>query len=195
MVFVIIGGLVLLTLFIGVVSTSMDEAQENQKQEKELEESVKEFAKENNIASQEVELYTQVFNMLDLDGGGTIEEEELRMGLKAVGKNPTNEELSEMMRQVDSDESGEIDIAEFVEFMYNMKKEKREKAAFEASMKEGADEREDGDGNGDGDGDGEGEDEADVVNLVVKKKNAAGGDSNGGGETKKKVAVVAVSNE
>lgn len=59
--------------------------------------------------------------MLDLDGGGTIEEDELRVGLESIGKTPTDAELAEMLKQVDEDESGEIDLAEFIQFMYNLK--------------------------------------------------------------------------
>ena len=44
--------------------------------------------------------FVLVFEMLDLDGGGTIEEEELRIGLQSVGKNPTPQEMQRMMDQV-----------------------------------------------------------------------------------------------
>ncbi|GMH84050.1 hypothetical protein TL16_g09799 [Triparma laevis f. inornata] len=120
-IFVIIGGLVLLTLFIGVVSTSMDEAQQGQREEAEMEEKVKDLQKEKNIDKEEIEIYRKIFSMLDLDGGGTIEEEELRVGLESIGKQPTDDELTEMLKQVDEDNSGEIDLAEFIQFMYNMK--------------------------------------------------------------------------
>ncbi|GMI02942.1 hypothetical protein TrVE_jg10438 [Triparma verrucosa] len=120
-IFVIIGGLVLLTLFIGVVSTSMEEAQQGQRDEAEMEEKVKELQKERDINTEEIAIYRKIFGMLDLDGGGTIEEEELRVGLESIGKNPTDDELTEMLKQVDEDNSGEIDLAEFIQFMYNMK--------------------------------------------------------------------------
>eukprot|EP00520_Triparma_pacifica_P006268 CAMPEP_0118662880 /NCGR_PEP_ID=MMETSP0785-20121206/17080_1 /TAXON_ID=91992 /ORGANISM="Bolidomonas pacifica, Strain CCMP 1866" /LENGTH=824 /DNA_ID=CAMNT_0006556479 /DNA_START=20 /DNA_END=2491 /DNA_ORIENTATION=- len=119
--FVIIGGLVLLTLFIGVVSTSMDEAQASQKEEQEMEEKVKEIQEEKGVSPKQIEVYRQIFDMLDLDGGGTIEEEELRVGLQSIGKNPSDDELAAMLKQVDEDESGEIDIAEFITFMLNLK--------------------------------------------------------------------------
>ena len=173
MIFVIIGGLVLLTLFIGVVSTSMDEAQENQRQEKELEDAVRDYAAEEKITPQEIELYESVFSLLDLDGGGTIEEEELRVGLMAIGKNPTSEELSEMMRQVDEDESGEIDIAEFVKFMWLMKKEKAAKEEKEGGTEVGK----------------EGEEEEEVMKMVIKEKTEEG---EGVGKGKEKTATVAV---
>ena len=125
-VFVVIGGLVLLTLFIGVVTTSMDEAQSRQKEEAEIEEKIQELQSEKGINPQEIEVYRKIFVMLDLDGGGTIEEEELRVGLESIGKTPTDEELRAMLKQVDEDESGEIDLAEFVVFMVNLKLQKEE---------------------------------------------------------------------
>ena len=93
-IFVIIGGLVLLTLFIGVVSTSMDEAQQGQKAEMEMEAKVKELTAEKNIDPDLIIVYRKIFNMLDLDGGGTIEEDELRVGLESIGKTPSDAEVS-----------------------------------------------------------------------------------------------------
>merc|ERR1711871_1004382 len=64
--------------------------------------------------------------MLDLDGGGTIEEEELMTGLRAVGKDVTSAECRDMMSIVDDDDSGEIDLAELVEFMVIVKQRQEE---------------------------------------------------------------------
>ena len=130
-------------------------------------------AAEEKITPQEIELYESVFSLLDLDGGGTIEEEELRVGLMAIGKNPTSEELSEMMRQVDEDESGEIDIAEFVKFMWLMKKEKAAKEEKEGGKEGGK----------------EGEEEEEVMKMVIKEKTEEG---EGVGKGKEKTATVAV---
>merc|ERR1740127_295137 len=74
-VFIIIGALVLLTLFIGVVTTSMEEATEKQKEEEEVEGRVKQFAEKEGLSVDAISRYRTVFAMLDLDGGGTIEEE------------------------------------------------------------------------------------------------------------------------
>ena len=76
--------------------------------------------------------------MLDLDGGGTIEEEELRVGLQSVGKDPTDDEMAKMMHEVDEDDSGEIDPAEFVQFMVNMRKKDREEAERKKGLEEQA---------------------------------------------------------
>lgn len=121
-IFTVITALVLLTLFIAVVTTEMEEADHRRQEEKEIEDKVKVIAQSEGLDQTTVALYKQVFEMLDLDGGGTIEEEELRIGLQSVGKNPTSEEMQRMMDQVDEDGSGAIDFAEFVEFMCNLKK-------------------------------------------------------------------------
>lgn len=123
--FTLIGALVLLTLFIGVVTTSMDEAQEEQNREKEIQDNIKEIQTNEGLTDEEVETFLKVFDMLDLDGGGTIEEEELRVGLQSVGKDPTDAEMQQMMHDVDEDDSGEIDPAEFLQFMVNMRNEDR----------------------------------------------------------------------
>jgi voltage-gated sodium channel len=123
--FVIVGSLVLFTLFIGVVTTSMDEATEKQKEAQEMEDRVKAYQKENGLHSSTIKLYKKAFSMLDLDGGGTIEEDELSFGLEAVGIEASGEEIQALMARVDEDESGEIDLAEFVEFMTIVCREKK----------------------------------------------------------------------
>jgi len=119
-VFIILGALVLLTLFIGVVTTSMEEAQDEMKAEQDLQKQIANLQTTRQINDETVELYRSVFNMLDLDGSGSIGEEELNVGLKSVGKRPKDEELKKMLKQVDADESGEINLAEFVMFMNNL---------------------------------------------------------------------------
>jgi len=121
--FMLLGSLVLLTLFIGVICTAMDEAQQAQKEEEELEERIAIFAEKNELTEFSVESYRKVFLMLDIDQGGSIEEDELRTGLTSVGQDPSEEEMARIMKEVDEDESGEIDLAEFVEFMHKMKEE------------------------------------------------------------------------
>ncbi len=125
--FTLVGALVLLTLFIGVVTTSMDEAQAQQEEEKAIAAHIKQIANDEGLTDSEVDTFLKVFAMMDLDGGGTIEEEELRVALQSVGKDPTDEELAKMMHEVDEDDSGEIDPAEFIQFMVNLRKEDREK--------------------------------------------------------------------
>jgi len=55
-----------------------------------------------------------VFNAFDEDGSGAIDVNELKKALETLGKNPTNEELQQLIKEADEDGSGEIDKVEFV---------------------------------------------------------------------------------
>jgi Ca2+-binding EF-hand superfamily protein len=133
-VFIILGALVLLTLFIGVVTTSMEEATEEMKSEQAVIKQVELIKAQRNVDSATIELYRTVFNMLDLDGGGSIGEDELCMGLESVGKQPNDDELREMLAKVDEDNTGEIDFAEFVTFMCNLQDEEKGKIASQNAV-------------------------------------------------------------
>jgi len=100
----------------------MEEATANQESEAELEGRVEAYAEKEGLTEITVENYRKVFALLDVDQGGTIEEDELKAGLNAVGRFPTSDELQALMKMVDEDESGEIDLAEFIEFMTMIKK-------------------------------------------------------------------------
>lgn len=117
-----IGALVLLTLFIGVVTTSMEEATQQQQEEQDLQQRIKDLQAKEGLDDDTIAMYETVFVMLDLDEGGTIEEEELQLGLASIGKTASIEQVRNMMSEVDEDGSGEIDKAEFVEFMVNLTK-------------------------------------------------------------------------
>ena len=70
-------------------------------------------------------VYETVFKMLDVDESGAIEEVKLRLGLDSISRCPSDEELQEMINVVNVDGSGEIDLAEFIEFMMSGKNQKR----------------------------------------------------------------------
>ena len=54
-----------------------------------------------------------VWKSVDVDGGGTLDREELRQVLTKMGKNLTDEQLDSTMKQVDEDGSGEVEFEEF----------------------------------------------------------------------------------
>ncbi|RWW24937.1 hypothetical protein GW17_00010745 [Ensete ventricosum] len=54
---------------------------------------------------------------------GCITLEELGTVIKSLGQNPSEEELQEMIREVDSDGNGTIELAEFVSLMSRKVKE------------------------------------------------------------------------
>lgn len=55
--------------------------------------------------------------MFDKDGDGTITSAELASVMRALGQQPTEEELEMMINSVDTDQNGVIDFDEFVAIM------------------------------------------------------------------------------
>lgn len=116
LIFIIIGAQVLLSLFIGVISTSMDEATEDQKEEQELNERIEKTSKRLLLSEERVEAMRYVFEQLDLDGGGTISEEELKLGLDAINANMTEEEIMDILQKVSPE--NQVDMNGFILFLY-----------------------------------------------------------------------------
>jgi Ca2+-binding EF-hand superfamily protein len=56
----------------------------------------------------------EAFNTFDADGSGTIDADEMRLLLEAIGETPTEEELLRFMADVDEGGKGEIEFSEFL---------------------------------------------------------------------------------
>jgi len=123
----VIASLVLLTLFIGIVMTSMEESCQKMKFQQQVKERVGELQSMYKLTNAVLNMYRDVFNHLDIDGGGTIEKEEFIIGLRAIGKDFTEEEVLDIFEQVDEDRSGEIDFGEFIELMIVYKNNHQQK--------------------------------------------------------------------
>ena len=54
-----------------------------------------------------------VFRVFDTDGTGTIDVEELKVGMRSVGLEPNQEEIRNLMFDIDVDGSGTIDVEEY----------------------------------------------------------------------------------
>jgi len=130
-IFTIIGALVLMTLFIGVVTTSMDEAKAAQAQRQDVESQLHDFQEEVALADTVVAAYREVFEILDIDDGGSIEEDELDLGLSAIGINLTFQDLTELIFTCTGNSSGELSLADFCKLMYKMQ-QKCEQGEFKS---------------------------------------------------------------
>ena len=61
--------------------------------------------------------FRQAFDEFDKDGSGAISSKELLYVMRAMGQNPTEEELNNMIMEVDLDGNGTIEFPEFLEMM------------------------------------------------------------------------------
>lgn len=69
------------------------------------------------LTTEQIAEFKEAFSLFDKDGKGEISEKELITVLRALGNNPTEDELESMIREVDEDGSGTIDFGEFLEMM------------------------------------------------------------------------------
>lgn len=122
MAFETIGSLVLLNLFIGVITASMDESADDLKKSQTMDVRIAEIQAECGLSNIAVASFKMVFEMLDLDQSGSLEVEELRAALDAIGKNPSEAELAQLYAEADNVGDGNIDLADFILFMHNASK-------------------------------------------------------------------------
>lgn len=69
------------------------------------------------LSAEEINEFREIFNLVDLDRGGTISKDELQQLMVTLGLKPSKEEIDAMVDEIDSDGNGEIDFDEFVTVM------------------------------------------------------------------------------
>ena len=85
------------------------------------------------LTEEQVHEFREVFEMFDNDGEGAIDAQELATVMRALGQNPTQAELEEMVKRVDSDGSGQIEFEEFLQLMaIRIKEDDTEEGLIEA---------------------------------------------------------------
>ena len=117
--FIIIGAQVLLTLFIGVVTTSMEQAKEIQFKEENLEKQLASLEKSLCLSSIQLSCFRKAFELLDLDGGGTIEEDEVALGLQSINNLMDGTSIEEEIKKSDPQGTG-IDLLQFIVVIANI---------------------------------------------------------------------------
>ena len=78
------------------------------------------------FSREEVSELRGVFNEVDTDGSGTINQQELQAMLGSAGQTYSDQELMDLMNEVDEDESGDISFDEFLSLMERIKGEASE---------------------------------------------------------------------
>merc|ERR1712179_184719 len=76
--------------------------------------------------------FKEAFDEFDTDGSGTISPEELLGVMRAMGQNPTEDELLNLVLEVDIDGNGTIEFEEFLSMM----KQKAHEVDEEADLRE-----------------------------------------------------------
>ena len=76
----------------------------------------------NSINEREKEL-KEYFDMFDRDKDGSINEKELGNILRSLGHDPTDQDLSEMINEVDNNSDSKIEFEEFCKIMNNKLKQ------------------------------------------------------------------------
>lgn len=104
-------------LVLGVV---LLQAKEDYEIEQKIGERIARFAQLNCLSEAQVCAYNAAFKVLDIDGDGTVDSDEMQLGLASIGidfQDP--EHLLYYLRQVDDSNNGlnSLDRFEFLEFM------------------------------------------------------------------------------
>ena len=69
------------------------------------------------MTEDEVMEIKEAFDLFDSDKSGEIDTDELKQALKNLGIDAKNQTLANMMADLDKDNSGKIDFAEFIDMM------------------------------------------------------------------------------
>jgi calmodulin len=86
-----------------------------------------------NLTREQVEEFKEAFSLFDEEGNGQLSNKLLITVLRALGNNPTEEEVDFMIKEVDEDGSGTIEFDEFLQMMANkMNSINYEKVIWEA---------------------------------------------------------------
>ncbi|XP_037365625.1 centrin-1 [Talpa occidentalis] len=66
----------------------------------------------------------EAFDLFDADGSGTIDVKELRVAMRALGFEPTKEEVKKMVSEIDKEGTGKVSFNDFLALMTQKMAEK-----------------------------------------------------------------------
>jgi calmodulin len=77
---------------------------------------------EHGLTATQIEAFREVFGLFDMNGGGTIDAQELHSALDSVDIRLTKEEIEDVLCVMDEDGNGEVDFEEFLTLMTSTEK-------------------------------------------------------------------------
>lgn len=66
------------------------------------------------LTDRELAEFKELFNLVDKDGSGAIDAEEIRTLMNMLGMTPTPAEVIDLVHEIDTDGNGEVDFEEFL---------------------------------------------------------------------------------
>jgi calmodulin len=69
------------------------------------------------LTDEQIDEFKEAFNLFDKNGDGTIPVKEIGTVMRALGLNPTEQEINDFIKEADKDNSGTIDFQEFLGIM------------------------------------------------------------------------------
>ncbi len=72
---------------------------------------------EGDLGEQQIAEFTEAFKFFDKDGDGIINTNQLDLLIRSLNQNPTNKQLSQMKQDIDPDNTGRVDLPEFLALM------------------------------------------------------------------------------
>ena len=86
------------------------------------------------LTAQQKQEIKDAFDLFDTSGSGTIQPGELKVALRALGMEPSKEDIQKLVEQFDHDQTGTIDFHEFLAIMMKKMGETDAKDALEEAF-------------------------------------------------------------
>jgi len=114
--YVVVAALIMLTLVVGVITTSMEEAMVEMKETLRVNKLISETKELYGITDMQMADYRHAFSLIDLDDGGALSINELNVIVAMFnGSNPSKCETHEtLLKRWDLNGDGEVDFSEFL---------------------------------------------------------------------------------
>jgi Ca2+-binding EF-hand superfamily protein len=114
--YIIVAALIMLTLVVGVITTSMEEAMAEMKDALRIKELVIQTKENYVISEKQMASFRQAFDLIDIDKGGTVSISELNVVVTMFNDSGTrkSESHEDLLRRWDINGDGEVDFSEFL---------------------------------------------------------------------------------